>query len=84
LIDEVTYCESYFKSEDFVYLFRMKSASKYGTSKPSKGERLNWPSLKEASAMPVTEELLQSRQVSEKEIETRHRSLNGQLSLLVP
>jgi hypothetical protein len=35
-------------------------------------------------AVPVTEEMLQSRRVSENEIENRQRLLNGQISLLVP
>jgi hypothetical protein len=61
----------------------MKPAKKYKSSRPSKGERLNWPHLKDASAMPVTEEMLQGRQVTEKEIETRQR-FNGKISLLVP
>jgi hypothetical protein len=62
----------------------MKPEKKYKANKPSKGKRLHWSPLKKQSAVPVTEEMLQSRRVSESEIENRQRLLNGQISLLVP
>jgi hypothetical protein len=62
----------------------MKPAKKYKSHKPSKGERLHWPPLKEQSVMPFTEDMLQSRRISENEIQTRQRLLNGKTSLLVP
>jgi hypothetical protein len=61
----------------------MKPAKKYKSIRPSKGERLNWPSLKDAAVVSVTEEMLQGRQVTEKEIESRQR-FKGKISLLVP
>jgi hypothetical protein len=68
----------------FVHLFSMKSEKKYKTHKPSKGERLHWLPLKKQNAVPLTEEMLQSRRVSENEKENRQPILNGKISLLVP
>lgn len=68
----------------FVFLRTMKPEKQYKKHKSSKGERLHWSPLKKGAAMPVTEEMLHSRRISEKEIDARHRSLNGHLSLLVP
>lgn len=78
-------CFNYlFRSRSFCIFVEMKAANKYRTNRPSKGERLHWSPLKDATVMPVTEEMLQSRRISEKEIQTRQRPLNGQISLLVP
>lgn len=62
----------------------MNPEKKYRTRKPSKGERLHWSPLKKRETVRVTEEMLQSHLVSEKEIQARQRLLNGHLSLLVP
>lgn len=62
----------------------MNPEKKYRNRKPSKGKRLQWSPLKKGETVRVTEEMLQSHLVSEKEIHARQRLLNGHLSLLVP
>jgi hypothetical protein len=62
----------------------MNSANKNRAHKPSKGERLRWSPLKKQSSVQVTDDMLESRRISEKEIQNKQRLLNGQLTLLVP
>jgi hypothetical protein len=62
----------------------MNPANKNRAHKPSKGERLRWLPLKKQSSVQVTEDMLESRRISESEIQNRQRLLNGQLTLLVP
>jgi hypothetical protein len=61
----------------------MNPEKKYRVRKPSKGERLQWSPLKKGETVRVTEDMLQSHLISEKEIYARQRLL-GHLSLLVP
>jgi hypothetical protein len=67
-----------------INLYPMKTQKNYNTYKPSKGERLHWPRLEKQNVVPVTEDMLQSRRISENEIENRQRVHNGKISLLVP
>jgi hypothetical protein len=47
------------------------------------GERLHWSSLKNQSAVQVTDDMLQSRRVSENEVQNKYPTHSGQITLLV-
>ena len=63
----------------------MSTAPKH-TAKLSKGQRLNWPPVKDSAPLKLSEVVIKGREISPIEIKSRqqHSSSGGNLTLLVP